>query len=113
MWVLWRVVRYSLLFPNLFTPHVIERVVKVPRYAIDLTPVTNAQYQMFLQDTRYRPRYMENFLKHWRHGGPPDNKVDHPVVYVDLDAHVRTQHGRGSGCRPRSNGSTQLKAPKG
>ncbi len=74
-----------LLYPNLFKPHVIERLVTVPRYAIDLTPVTNAQYQTFLQDTRYRPRHMENFLKHWRHGGPPDAKVDHPVVYVDID----------------------------
>jgi formylglycine-generating enzyme required for sulfatase activity len=45
-------------------------------YAIDLTPVTNKQYEKFLK---------ENFLKHWENGKIPAGKEDHPVVYVDLN----------------------------
>jgi len=54
-------------------------------YAIDETPVTNAQFAEFLQATHYRPEHPENFLKHWQAGQPPAGKADHPVVWVDLD----------------------------
>jgi formylglycine-generating enzyme required for sulfatase activity len=62
-----------------------ERRVAIHPYAIDLTPVTNAQYAEFLRASRYRPKHRENFLKHWRQGAPPAGQEDHPVVYVDLD----------------------------
>ena len=62
-----------------------ERRVSVPSFAMDQTPVTNAQYRRFLVDTRYRPPERTNFLKHWSAGEPPAGKEDHPVVYVDLD----------------------------
>ena len=65
--------------------HVIERRVKLARYAIDRTPVTNAEFARFLKAAGYRPKYPENFLKHWRNGEPPADKLDHPVVYVDLN----------------------------
>ena len=70
---------------NMFKPHVVERSVTIGPYAIDLTPVTNAEFYTFLQTTTYRPRHEENFLKHWRGGLPPVDKADHPVVYVDLE----------------------------
>ena len=54
-------------------------------YAIDLTPVTNAQYAEFLRASGYRPRIEERFLAHWPGGAVPPGKADHPVVYVDLD----------------------------
>ncbi|MGA2749144.1 MAG: SUMF1/EgtB/PvdO family nonheme iron enzyme [Verrucomicrobiota bacterium] len=54
-------------------------------FAIDETPVTNAQYASFLRQCGYQPRHRENFLTHWRHGRPPAGKEEHPVVYVDLD----------------------------
>jgi formylglycine-generating enzyme required for sulfatase activity len=54
-------------------------------YAIDLTPVTNKQYEKFLKDSGYKPRHDENFLKHWENGKIPAGKEDHPVVYVDLN----------------------------
>lgn len=54
-------------------------------YAIDETPVTNAQFAEFLQASSYRPACAENFLKHWSNGQPPAGKLDHPVVWVDLD----------------------------
>ena len=54
-------------------------------YAIDLTPVTNAQYAAFLAGSGYRPEHATNFLKHWSDGVPPAGQEDHPVVYVDLE----------------------------
>lgn len=53
--------------------------------AIDATPVTNAQYKEFLEATGYKPRFPENFLKHWKNGEIPVGSEQHPVVYVDLD----------------------------
>jgi len=62
-----------------------EKEVDLSAYAIDLIPVTNAQYAEFLTRSGYRPRHKENFLKHWIDGKIPAGKEDHPVVYVDLD----------------------------
>ncbi|MBN2216514.1 MAG: SUMF1/EgtB/PvdO family nonheme iron enzyme, partial [Pirellulales bacterium] len=66
---------------------VIEQVRRVwlRPYAIDRTPVTNAQFAEFLKSSGYRPRHPENFLKHWPGHKLPFGREDHPVVYVDLD----------------------------
>jgi formylglycine-generating enzyme required for sulfatase activity len=63
----------------------VQQHVQFSPYAIDLTPVTNADYVRFLKATRYKPRHGKNFLKHWVNGKPPMGLEDHPVVYVDLD----------------------------
>ena len=54
-------------------------------YRIGPQPVTNAQFEAFLQATSYRPQCPDRFLKHW--GGPtcPTDLRDGPVVYVDLN----------------------------
>jgi formylglycine-generating enzyme required for sulfatase activity len=62
-----------------------HRTAQFSRFAMDETPVTNAQFAEFLKAARYRPAHRENFLKHWENGGPPAGSEDHPVVYVDLD----------------------------
>jgi len=62
-----------------------DREVRLPSYAIDLTPVTNAQYAEFLKQTGYQPRDRTNFLKHWTNGKVPPGLENHPVVYVDLE----------------------------
>jgi formylglycine-generating enzyme required for sulfatase activity len=62
----------------------LRRRVSLPPYAIDVTPVTNAQFAKFIAATGYRPRFSENFLKHWRNGAPLPGLEDHPVVHVDL-----------------------------
>jgi formylglycine-generating enzyme required for sulfatase activity len=62
-----------------------DREVRLQRYAIDLTPVTNAQYAEFLQQTGYQPKDQTSFLKHWSNGRVPPGLEDHPVVYVDLE----------------------------
>ncbi|MCE9554179.1 MAG: formylglycine-generating enzyme family protein [Planctomycetes bacterium] len=61
-----------------------RRVVFKP-YAIDETPVTNAQFAEFIKASGYAPKQPDKFLHHWRDGRPPAGKGDHPVVYVDLD----------------------------
>ncbi len=53
-------------------------------YAIDETPVTNAQFAQFLAATGYHPEYPQHFLRHWSDARPPAGKADHPVVWVDL-----------------------------
>lgn len=60
------------------------REVNLHRYAMDETPVTNAQYFAFLKASRYQPRHPENFLRHWSSGAPPAGMEEHPVVYLDL-----------------------------
>jgi formylglycine-generating enzyme required for sulfatase activity len=72
-------------FPALNVIKAFERTVQLKTYAMDLTPVTNAQFAIFLHDSGYRPRFPENFLKHWIQAAPPPGKEDHPVVYVDLE----------------------------
>ena len=62
-----------------------ERDLVIQSYAIDLAPVTNAQYAEFLRATSYKPVHDRNFLKHWKDGNVPPELKDNPVVYVDLD----------------------------
>ena len=73
-------------FPQGFHDTLAEDVdAELSAYAIDLTPVTNAEYEKFLKASGYKPRQKMNFLKHWVDGKPPVGKEDHPVVYVDLN----------------------------
>jgi formylglycine-generating enzyme required for sulfatase activity len=67
-----------------FTTRQFRRPLTFRRFAMDATPVTNAQFAEFLRAANYRPKHPENFLKHWLAGKPPAGKEDHPVVYVDL-----------------------------
>ena len=72
-------------FPALHGRQAFEREVVLPPFAIDLTPVTNAQYAQFLLASGYQPRDAASFLRHWVEGAPPPGREDHPVVHVDLD----------------------------
>lgn len=66
---------------------------EVPRYEVFLSTykmarhqVTQAQYQLFIQETGYKPPM------DWDGGAYPDGKADHPVVNVsfeDADAYCR------------------------
>jgi formylglycine-generating enzyme required for sulfatase activity len=68
-----------------FTTTTFRRRVEFARFAIDITPVTNAELARFLKASHWKPRHPENFLKHWSGGRPPAGLEDHPVVHVDLD----------------------------
>jgi formylglycine-generating enzyme required for sulfatase activity len=69
----------------LHRPKRLTREVSVGRYAIDVTPVTNAQFAVFLKSSGYEPRHAQNFLRHWAQGAPPPGRDDHPVVFVSLE----------------------------
>jgi len=62
-----------------------ERPVSVKDFSIDRTPVTNAQFYRFLQETDYKPEQTHKFLTHWENGAPPEGLGDHPVVYVSIE----------------------------
>jgi iron(II)-dependent oxidoreductase len=55
---------------------------QVPRFHIDRTPVTNAQFEAFVRDSGYLPGDRHNFLRHWRDGAPPAGWRDKPVTWV-------------------------------
>jgi serine/threonine-protein kinase len=50
--------------------------VELPEVYIGKYPITNAQYEVFVQSTGH------NAPKHWENGRAPADKADHPVVYV-------------------------------
>lgn len=72
-----------------------DRLVNIKSFFMDKTEVTNLEYKEFLDDTRYRPSVIKNFLKYWtkpegKDSEPwlwqiPKGKENHPVVYVDLN----------------------------
>jgi formylglycine-generating enzyme required for sulfatase activity len=60
-------------------------VVHMPRFFMDTTPVTNAEFKKFLDATGYRPKDPSNFLKHWSGGDIPKGMERHPVVWVSQE----------------------------
>lgn len=61
-----------------------RREVVLDPYYLDRAPVTNEQFQVFVEITGYAPED-ENagrFLQHWREGKPPRGEERHPVTYV-------------------------------
>jgi formylglycine-generating enzyme required for sulfatase activity len=69
----------------LHSPCLIAKNVDISSFAIDETPVTNSQFNDFINKSGYKPRFNENFLRHWVDGKIPSGKEDHPVVFVDLE----------------------------
>ncbi|MFQ5507970.1 MAG: SUMF1/EgtB/PvdO family nonheme iron enzyme [Leptospirillia bacterium] len=53
-----------------------EHTVHLEAFYIDLYEVTNARYQKFVRATGRKPP------RHWKNGGIPEGKEQHPVVYV-------------------------------
>ena len=51
----------------------------VSEFRIAPTPVTNEQYQLYIQATGAKAP------QHWKNGQPPQDKLDHPVVYVSWE----------------------------
>ncbi len=61
-----------------------RREVHVDPVYVDRTPVTNAQFSVFLEATSYKPTDAgaKRFLAHWRNGKAPRGEDRHPVVFV-------------------------------
>ena len=72
-----------------FTMGVTRRVVHLDAFYLDRMPVTNLQFQTFLEVTGYRPEDASagRFVAHWPRGKMPPELAHHPVVFVSwLDA---------------------------
>jgi formylglycine-generating enzyme required for sulfatase activity len=63
----------------------VARQVDLPAFWVDRTEVTNEQFKKFLDAAGYRPRWPENFLRHWKNGAYPQGQASHPVVWVSLE----------------------------
>jgi serine/threonine-protein kinase len=61
-----------------------RRSVQIDRFYLARYPVTNRQFQAFVEATGYRPTDAEahRFLHHFRGKGCPADLADHPVVFV-------------------------------
>jgi formylglycine-generating enzyme required for sulfatase activity len=71
---------------NPFHEEITHRIAcSINSFYIQPAPVTNAQYQAFLDATGYVPTEPTNFLKHWGGKRCPPHLRDEPVVYVDID----------------------------
>jgi formylglycine-generating enzyme required for sulfatase activity len=59
--------------------------VRIGAFYIDRHPVTNAQYQAFVDASHYRPRDDHNFLRHWERGAPRRGWENKPVTWVSIE----------------------------
>eukprot|EP00054_Salpingoeca_dolichothecata_P010751 m.59824 g.59824 ORF g.59824 m.59824 type:complete len:1092 (-) comp19131_c0_seq3:44-3319(-) len=61
-----------------------QKMLAVPRFFIDKFPVTNAEYQSYLEASQYKPRDAFNFLRDWKDGKIPEGWDNRPVTWVSL-----------------------------
>jgi serine/threonine-protein kinase len=61
-----------------------RREVHLDGFYLDRTPITNAEFGVFVEATAYKPQDAgaKRFLAHWRQGKPPKGEERHPVVFV-------------------------------
>jgi formylglycine-generating enzyme required for sulfatase activity len=62
-----------------------ERQMQVAPFFIDKFPVTNAEFNRFLDATRYAPADPINFLRDWKNGIYPEGWDNRPVTWVSLE----------------------------
>jgi formylglycine-generating enzyme required for sulfatase activity len=67
--------------PRRFHRHRID----ISAFAIDRFPVTNAEFQAFVDAAGYNPADPHNFLRHWADGAPKPGTERQPVVWVGLE----------------------------
>ena len=57
----------------------------IPSFYMDQYPVTNKQFKIFLEASRYHPRDDHNFLKDWKNGSYPAGWGNKPVTWVSIE----------------------------
>jgi formylglycine-generating enzyme required for sulfatase activity len=62
-----------------------EHRVKIDAFWMDRYPVTNAQFQKFLEATHYHPKDDLNFLRDWKGGAFPAGWGNKPVTWVSQE----------------------------
>jgi formylglycine-generating enzyme required for sulfatase activity len=67
--------------PRRFHAHPLQ----VKSFWIDVYPVTNAQFKVFLDTAHYRPPDDLNFLRDWKYGTFPAGWDNKPVTWVSLE----------------------------
>lgn len=71
-----------------FIPHPVDYPkgnIRVNGFYMDQHPVTNTEYQQFLEESGYRPLDTTRFLKHWTDGRIPAGEEHYPVTYVSYE----------------------------
>lgn len=61
------------------------RFYEMTSFHIDRFPVTNKQFKVFLNESKYVPRDTVNFLKHWKNNNPVKDEENFPVTYVSWE----------------------------
>lgn len=59
--------------------------ITMPAFYMDKYPVTNREFQAFLESSGYEPSDTTNFLHHWTGGKIPSGREDYPVVYISYE----------------------------
>jgi formylglycine-generating enzyme required for sulfatase activity len=54
-------------------------------FYMDKHPVTNKQFKIFIDNTKYYPADTVNFLKHWINGNPKPGEENFPVVNISYE----------------------------
>ncbi|HEV2708980.1 MAG TPA: SUMF1/EgtB/PvdO family nonheme iron enzyme [Edaphobacter sp.] len=62
-----------------------EMKIHIPAFWIDTFPVTNAQFKVFLNATKYRPSDNHNFLRDWHGNNYPDGWGNKPVTWISIE----------------------------
>ena len=74
-------------------------------YRIARYPVTNAEYEAFVNATGHTPPL------HWTGGKPPEDEAALPVVRISWTMQMRTRNGREGDFLPKQNGRRQQGVP--
>lgn len=75
----------NLVYPELHMPRHVLREVELGGFAVAEKEVTNAEYETFLRQSGYHPKFAEGFLAHWVNGQPRAEDLQAPVVFLDLN----------------------------
>ena len=62
-----------------------RKLLRMRSFHIDRTPVTNAQFKRFVDESGYRPRDSHNLLRHWIEGAPAAGWENKPVTWVSIE----------------------------
>jgi formylglycine-generating enzyme required for sulfatase activity len=57
----------------------------IPGFFMDIQPVSNQQFKVFLERSGYQPSDTLNFLKHWENGTFKKAEGNYPVVYINKE----------------------------
>lgn len=61
------------------------KTMQLKSFFVDVSPVTNQQFKMFLDASHYHPADTTSFLKHWINGNIAAGEENFPVVYISYE----------------------------